>query len=222
MPVNITVEFVQKLLEQNTALMEQNAALTEQVDELNATVRELTQTIRELKEQLNQNSKNSSKPPSSDGLKKPPVNKDRSLRQKSGRKQGAQAGHGRANLSVIAAPDHVEHHMHSDCSSCPYHDSCLEKACIRETRHEIDAEVVVNVTAHELVVVNDCPLHGGMKEGTFPANMYENDFLDEIGELQIQSGIDMEIGTVRQTDLERRIMFCPSASSQGELLKNGL
>lgn len=171
MPVNITVEFVQKLLEQNTALLEQNAALTKQVDELNATVRELTQTVRELKEQLNKNSKNSSKPPSSDGLKKPPVNKDRSLRQKSGKKQGAQAGHDGVNLSVIADPDYVEYHMHSDCSSCPYHDSCLEKACIRETRHEIDAEVVVNVTAHELAVVSGCPLHGGMKEGAFPANI---------------------------------------------------
>ncbi len=164
MPVNITEEFVRHL-------MEQNAALTKQVDELNATVRELTQTIRELKEQLNKNSKNSSKPPSSDGLKKPPVNKDRSLRQKSGKKQGAQAGHDGVNLSVTADPDHVEQHMHPDCSSCPYHDSCLEKACIRETRHEIDAEVVVNVTAHELVAVSDCPLHGGMKEGTFPANI---------------------------------------------------
>ncbi len=171
MPVNITVEFVQKLLEQNTALLEQNAALTKQVDELNATVKELTQTIRELKEQINKNSKNSSKPPSSDGLKKPPVNKDRSLRRKSGKKPGAQDGHDGVHLSVIADPDHVEQHMHSDCNACPYHDSCLEKACIRETRHEIDAEVVVNVTAHELVVVNDCPLHGGVKEGSFPANI---------------------------------------------------
>ncbi len=41
----------------------------------------------------------------------------------------------------------------------------------QETRHEIDAEVVVNVTAHELVVVNDCTLHGGVKEGSFPANI---------------------------------------------------
>jgi len=164
MPVNITEEFVRHL-------MEQNAALTRQVDELNATVRELTQTIRELKEQLNKNSQNSSKPPSGDGLKKPPVNRDRSLRRKSGKKPGAQDEHDGVHLSVMADPDYVEHHMHSDCNACPYHDSCLEKACVRETRHEIDAEVVVNVTAHELVAVNDCPLHGGVKEGSFPANI---------------------------------------------------
>ena len=39
MPVNITMEFVQQLLEQNTALLKQNAVLTDQVDELNAAVR---------------------------------------------------------------------------------------------------------------------------------------------------------------------------------------
>ena len=161
MPVNITEDFVRHL-------MEQNISLTKQVDELNATVRELNQTIRELKEQLGKNSNNSSKPPSSDGLRKPPVNKDRSLRQKSGKKRGAQNGHDGVNLSVIAEPDHVEHHMHSACNSCPYHDRCLEKACIRETRHEIDAEVVVNVTAHQLVVVKECPLHGDVKAGAFP------------------------------------------------------
>ena len=171
MPVNITMEFVQQLMEQNAALLKQNAILTDQVDELTATVRELNQTIKELKEQLNKNSNNSSKPPSSDGLKKPPVNKNRSLRQKSGKKQGAQNGHDGVNLSVIAEPDHVEHHMHSDCNSCPYHDRCLEKACIRETRHEIDAEVSVNITAHELVVVGSCPLHGGERAGNFPSNI---------------------------------------------------
>lgn len=168
MPVNITMEFVQQLLEQNTALLKQNAVLTDQVDVLNATVRELNQTIRELKEQLSKNSNNSSKPPSSDGLRKPPVNKNRSLRQKSGKKQGAQNGHDGVNLSVIAEPDDVVSHMHADCTLCPYHDSCLEKACVKETRHEIDAEVVVNVTAHQLIVVKECPLHGDVKAGTFP------------------------------------------------------
>ena len=69
MPINITEEFVRNL-------MEQNAALITQVANLSATVDSLQQTIKELQEQLNKNSKNSSKPPSSDGLKKPPVNKD--------------------------------------------------------------------------------------------------------------------------------------------------
>lgn len=164
LPINITMEFVQQI-------MKQNAELVSTVAELNQTINELNQTISELKEQINKNSKNSSKPPSSDGLKKPPVNKNRSLRQKSGKKQGAQNGHDGVYLSVIADPDFIEPHMHSDCQSCPYHDNCLAKACIKETRHEIDAEVVVNVTAHQLVVVNDCPLHHCEKAGAFPDNI---------------------------------------------------
>ena len=68
LPINITAELVQQLMNQNAALLKQN-------EELTATVRELNQTIKELKEQLNKNSKNSSKPPSSDGLKKQSVNK---------------------------------------------------------------------------------------------------------------------------------------------------
>ena len=60
-PVTITMEFVQQLMEQDAALLKQNAALTNQVDELTATVRELHQTIKELKEQINRISKNSPK-----------------------------------------------------------------------------------------------------------------------------------------------------------------
>ena len=164
MPINITEEFVRGLMEQNSALIAQVAALSANIESLN-------QTIRELQEQVNKNSKNSSKPPSSDGLKKPPVNKDRSLRGKSGKKQGAQNGHNGVNLSVIADPDDVEHYMHSDCANCPYHDSCLEKACVKETRHELDAVVTINVTAHELILVPNCPLHGGDKQGSFPADI---------------------------------------------------
>ena len=63
MPVNITEEFVRFLMKQNE---EQSARIAE----LSAEITSLNQTIRELKEQLNKNSKNSSKPPLSDGLKK--------------------------------------------------------------------------------------------------------------------------------------------------------
>lgn len=137
MPVNITEEFVRQLMAQIDFLTKQNSTLT-------ATIAELNQTINELKEQLNKNSKNSSKPPSSDGLKKPAVKKNRSLRESSGKKQGAQQGHNGVHLSVISNPDHTMEHMHSDCNGCPYREKCLDKACIKETRHEIDAVVAFN------------------------------------------------------------------------------
>jgi transposase len=51
-----------------------------------------------LERRLGLNSENSSKPPSSDGLNKPPAGKNKgrrttSLREKSGRKPGGQKGH---------------------------------------------------------------------------------------------------------------------------------
>ena len=68
----------QKFIE---SLMKQNQMLIEQVDSLSKTIDELNATIKELREQLNKNSGNSSKPPSSDGFKKAP----KSLREKVGR-----------------------------------------------------------------------------------------------------------------------------------------
>ena len=164
MPVNITEEFVRFLMKQNE---EQSARIAE----LSAEIASLNQTIRELKEQINKNSKNSSKPPSSDGLKKPAVNKNKSLRESSGKKQGAQEGHDGVHLSVISDPDHIENHMHSDCTGCPHRAECLSKACIKETRHEVDTVVTVDVTAHNAIEVRECPLHGGVKTGSFPENI---------------------------------------------------
>lgn len=171
MPVNITEEFVRYLMEQNVSLSGQVAELTATVDIMNQTITELNQTIKELKEQLNKNSKNSSKPPSSDGLKKPAVKNNNSLRESSGKKQGAQEGHDGANLSVMSEPNHTKDHMHSDCTGCPHRAKCLDRACIKETRHEIDAVVTVDVTAHNLIEVHECPLHGGVKTGSFPEDI---------------------------------------------------
>lgn len=111
MPVNVTLEMVQQLLEQNASLLKQNEMLT-------ATITELNQTIQELKEQLNKNSKNSSKPPSSDGYKKP-VSK--SLHKASGKKVGGQDGHPGIHLAVITAPDEIVKHMPSACKGCQPH-----------------------------------------------------------------------------------------------------
>ncbi len=64
-------------------------SLQQSFDAQTALITQLNQTIQELKEQLNKNSKNSSKPPSSDGFKKPAP---KSLRKPSGKKVGGQEG----------------------------------------------------------------------------------------------------------------------------------
>lgn len=168
MPVNITREFVQQLMEQNTALLKQNAILTNQVDELTSTVRELDQTIQELKEQLNKNSQNSSKPPSSDGFKKPAP---RSLRKPSGKKAGGQRGHRGTHLAVITAPDEIVKHMPSSCEGCPHYQLCKGTACIAEKRHVIDAVVTVSITEHQALELPMCMLHGDTRRGGFPSDV---------------------------------------------------
>ena len=127
MPVNVTLEMVQQLLEQNASLLKQNASLRKQNEMLTATIAELNQTIQELKEQLNKNSKNSSKPPSSDGFKKPVP---KSLRKSSGKKVGGQNGHQGTYLAVITAPDEIIKHMPSSCEGCPHYQLYKGTACI--------------------------------------------------------------------------------------------
>lgn len=58
-----------------------------------ARIEELEAKIEELEARLKKDSSNSSKPPSSDGLAKRPRNNGTSLRSKSGKKAGGQAGH---------------------------------------------------------------------------------------------------------------------------------
>jgi transposase len=64
---------------------------------------ELKARIGELERRLGLNSSNSSKPPSSDGLRKKPA--PQNLREGSGKTSGGQVGHKGTTLMMSATPD---------------------------------------------------------------------------------------------------------------------
>ena len=68
----------------------------------------------ELRRRLGLDSSTSSKPPSSDGLKKKPV----SLREPSGKPSGGQKGHKGETLRQIAEPDRIVRHEAHACRHC--------------------------------------------------------------------------------------------------------
>ena len=68
----------------------------------------------ELRRRLGLDSSTSSKPPSSDGLRKKPL----SLREPSGRANGGQKGHKGETLRQIAEPDRIVTHEASACRHC--------------------------------------------------------------------------------------------------------
>ena len=79
-------------------------------------IAKLLARVADLERQLGLNSSNSGKPPSSDGLKKPP--RTTSLREPSGRKPGGQKGHPGTTLRQTDHPDAILDHLPGACPGC--------------------------------------------------------------------------------------------------------
>ena len=147
----------------------ENAALQEQVREL-AVLREqvvaLATQVEELRARLAKDSRNSSKPPASDGLKRKP----KSLRQRSGKKPGGQLGHRGQTLHLVATPDVVVEHRPAACAACgtPLDDAPI---VVRERRqiHELPP-VRLHVTEHQRLQLR-CPSCAHVSAGAFPAEV---------------------------------------------------
>jgi len=77
-------------------------------------IAQLQAQVQALEDRMATKSRNSSKPPSSEGL----VTQTRSLRQPSQRKPGGQPGHPGATLHQVAEPAQRVQHAPTQCAAC--------------------------------------------------------------------------------------------------------
>jgi|TARA_Y100000310_G_scaffold57392_1_gene52586 transposase len=120
--------------------------------------------IKALRDQLSKNSRNSGKPPSSDGYAKP---RPKSLRPKGDRKSGGQPGHPGQTLERVGDPDHVVPHPAVSCGECGIDLTDIPTDVV-ETRQVFDLPPIrFEVTEHQ-AEVKSCPGCGGRVKGTFP------------------------------------------------------
>jgi transposase len=143
-----------RLVAENTALREENAVLRAE--------------NTELRRRLGLTSKNSSKPPSSDGMGKPPPT---SMRAGSGRKPGKQPGTSGTSLSQVAVADEDVAHFPAVCDGCG---DDLDPAAVAGDpviRQVFDVpQVRVRVTAHLLHVLA-CAGCGARTRAAAPAGL---------------------------------------------------
>ena len=94
----------------------ENGELRALVERLTARLDALESENAELRRRLGQNSRNSSKPPSSDSPFITPA--PRSLRRRSGRKPGGQAGHPGSTLAQVCDPHERMRYEPGPCAGC--------------------------------------------------------------------------------------------------------
>ena len=112
-------------------------------------IEQLMGEVAELKRQLGLNSRNSSKPPSSDSPFVKPA--PRSLRRKSGRKPGGQPGHPGSTLALVANPDKRLRHEPGPCGACGS-DLADAPEVGAQRRQVFDLPpMTVQVTEHQLI-----------------------------------------------------------------------
>lgn len=140
---------VNTLIAENVKLREENIALKERV--------------KILENKLSLNSKNSSKPPSSDVF----VKQTKTQRKKSKKKSGGQKGHEGTTLNMVEYPDFVEIHEVEKCLYCETNLSNSELVGV-EKRQVFDLPpICLEVTEHQ-AEIKICCTCGKMNKGVFP------------------------------------------------------
>jgi len=125
---------------------------------------QLKERVKKLEEQVNKNSKNSSKPPSTDGFKKP-----EKIIKKSLKKNGGQKGHQGHTLYQVDDPDEIVQHKVSTCNKCGHSLDNVESTA-HGKRQVFEVEINIKVTEHQ-AEQKPCPLCGENNKAKFPEDV---------------------------------------------------
>lgn len=137
-------------------------ALWSQVEALSGQVGALRAVIAELEGRLAQTSRNSSQPPSTDGLNKP---QPKSLRQPGQKPSGGQVGHPGRTLKRVAQADWIE--THAPPSQCDHCQRTLLPPTVVETRQVFDLPPLRHEVIEHQVLEAACAC-GAVHCGVFP------------------------------------------------------
>jgi len=153
----------------NATLRAENEALRAENEALRAENAALRAEVAELRRRLDLDSSNSSKPPASDGLKKKP-RLPGSLRGRSDKPSGGQAGHKGDTLKQVEASDRIERHTAEVCRHC-FAGLAAWMQTGMEKRQVFDLpERLIEVTEHQASVYR-CSACGFQTRAAFPAGV---------------------------------------------------
>jgi transposase len=155
--------------EELQALWEENRLLKKLVAELLPLKEQLAQAharIKDLEDRLAQDSRTSSKPPSSDGLARLP----RSSRRPSGKRPGGQRGHPGHTLTMVEQPEEVVRHRPEVCSQCG-EDLSAVAGSLAERRQVLDVPEIRLVAHEHQIEAICCPTCHTISLGSFPASV---------------------------------------------------
>lgn len=171
------VSQVSELLSQNKELQKSNriqaAEFTKAINELKSIIKEKDVEVARLREQLNKDSSNSSRPPSTDFYKKPNP-KPSTLNSRNGKgaakkTNGGQKGHPGKTMELKGEPDAVTLCVPKACEGCPLWGKC--KTSVAGSRSVVDVVVRTFQTQFDQVQCR-CPMQGGaVITGEYPSGV---------------------------------------------------
>jgi transposase len=143
-------------------------ALLKRIEHLEALVVTKDARIAELERRLGLNSDNSSKPPSSDGLRKKPA--PQSLREKGQKPSGGQVGHKGETLKQVEYADVVINHAPATCERC--FASLSDAQVVRVSKRQVFDIPEPRLEVREHKVLSMVCACGHITAGEFPKGVF--------------------------------------------------